>query len=166
MYNFSLFIQKSTHNYIQSQNYQHPAAAAQNSFWNTPHQQYQTLPNLSRNYNNANHWNPGSQQQSQQNHPQQHRSSNTNVSNNGNHPSHVKVKVIDGDDLPMVISLPNLPRITLSDLKRQLPSNYKSYNARYYVGSVQNNERCWLGLTGDDAELPLNNGMIEVKVMK
>ena len=124
------------------------------------------MPNLSRNYNNANHWNPGSQQQSQQNHPQQHRSSNTNVSNNGNNPSHVKVKVIDGDDLPMVISLPNLPRITLSDLKRQLPSNYKSYNARYYVGSVQNNERCWLGLTGDDAELPLNNGMIEVKVMK
>merc|ERR1712088_613535 len=97
----------------------------------------------SRNYNNANHWNPGSQQQqSQQNHPQQHRSSNTNVSNNGNNPSHVKVKVINGDDLPMVISLPNLPRITLSDLKRQLPSNYKSYNARYYVASVQNNERC------------------------
>ena len=127
------------------------------------------MPNLSRNYNNANHWNPGSQQQSQQNHPQQHRSSNTNVSNNGNNPSHVKVKVIDGDkkdDLPMVFSLPNLPRITLSDLKRQLPSNYKSYNARYYVASVQNNERCWLGITEDDQELPLNNGMIEVKLMK
>ena len=83
-------------------------------------------------------------------------------------PSLVKVKVLtdDSSEIPMVISLQNLPRITLSDLKRQLPSNYKSYNARYYVGSVQNNERCWLGLTGDDAELPLNNGMIEVKVMK
>ena len=85
-------------------------------------------------------------------------------------PSLVKVKVLtdDSSEIPMVISLQNLPqaRITLSDLKRQLPSNYKSYNARYYVGSVQNNERCWLGITEDDQELPLNNGMIEVKLMK
>ena len=130
---------------------------------------------MSRNYNNANHW-AGSQQQQhpqqQQQHPQQHphqqqhpQHRSNNVSNNGN-PSLVKVKVTDGDDYPMVISLPNLPQITLSDLKRQLPSNYKSYNARYYVASIQNNERCWLGISGDDAELPLNNGMIEVKVMK
>ena len=66
----------------------------------------------------------------------------------------------------MIINLPKLPRITLSDIKRQLPSKYKSYNLRYYVDSVQYNEKIWLRITEDDAELPLIDGMIEVKVMK